>query len=231
PAPPPRSGRGPGGRRHGDGGRALPLQRASGRRPRAGAAARHGGGRAVEARRAPSAALCCLGVLGALGACASGSAFLGGGAPRPAAAAERALQPAAGAARARRGVLAAGLAAALGGAAEEAWARDARQDSICSVKCLDICKEKLTNSTKNMKYCDYTCAKYCDGSKAEKAAKESVERGDWGARITQDARTDTFKESRLNEKKMTVVDKMFGNTFRPNASDFRDGIYEVGNKR
>merc|ERR1719188_2098609 len=102
---------------------------------------------------------------GALGALTATPAAFVGGAPGTKLAASRAADAAV-LQLDRRGALTAGFAAMIGGtgAVEQALAAEARNDAICSVKCIEICKDKLKKTAKNMEYCDYTCDQYCSNS-------------------------------------------------------------------
>mmetsp|Transcript_59927 Transcript_59927/g.195716 ORF Transcript_59927/g.195716 Transcript_59927/m.195716 type:complete len:201 (-) Transcript_59927:45-647(-) len=127
----------------------------------------------------------------------------------------------------RRGALlgaAWGLTAGFGSERAEAI-KDARQDSICTIKCLDICLEKVPG---NNVYCDDSCNKYCSQSKQEQDMKDKVAGGSSVDKILARARAGKFKNGRQDDKKVAGVDLFIGRAIAPNnETDYANGMKEA----
>eukprot|EP00931_Biecheleriopsis_adriatica_P062988 TRINITY_DN38078_c0_g1_i1.p1 TRINITY_DN38078_c0_g1~~TRINITY_DN38078_c0_g1_i1.p1 ORF type:complete len:183 (+),score=27.04 TRINITY_DN38078_c0_g1_i1:76-624(+) len=130
--------------------------------------------------------------------------------------------------RRRDMVMALGFSAGL--AEHSAWAaKDARTDSICTYKCLDVCREKAPN---NEEYCQTTCASYCKNSVQEKDLKTGVEKGGMADKILMKARKTKFDDRRTSDKKVGKVDYALGNIVSMgNETDYKNGIKESVSSR
>ncbi|CAE8587420.1 unnamed protein product [Polarella glacialis] len=111
------------------------------------------------------------------------------------------------------------------GPEQSAWAlRDARYDSICSYKCMDVCNEKAPNNTD---YCQKTCDQYCAKSKQEQELKSGVKTDSGMSRILMNARKVKFDGGRADDRQVVKIDGVLGKAFVPNnETDFKNGIKE-----
>eukprot|EP00416_Gambierdiscus_australes_P036404 CAMPEP_0171097554 /NCGR_PEP_ID=MMETSP0766_2-20121228/47614_1 /TAXON_ID=439317 /ORGANISM="Gambierdiscus australes, Strain CAWD 149" /LENGTH=184 /DNA_ID=CAMNT_0011556769 /DNA_START=53 /DNA_END=607 /DNA_ORIENTATION=+ len=109
---------------------------------------------------------------------------------------------------------------------QAAWAiKDARTDSLCTFKCLDICNEKVPG---NDEYCSYTCNNYCAGSEQEKQLQKKVGEGSGVDKILMRARKSKYVDNKQTDKKVSVIDTILGKSIVPNnETDFKNGIRET----
>mmetsp|Transcript_130632 Transcript_130632/g.325976 ORF Transcript_130632/g.325976 Transcript_130632/m.325976 type:complete len:219 (+) Transcript_130632:76-732(+) len=116
------------------------------------------------------------------------------------------------------------LAGLVAGGPAEAI-KDAREDSICTVKCLDICNEKAPGNTD---YCKETCDTYCKGAKNEKRLNSAIEGGSSMDKILKKARTGKFSAQKQDDKKVSFADTVLGRALMPtNVTDYANGMKET----
>lgn len=127
------------------------------------------------------------------------------------------------------GLIASGAALASGWPWESAEAKSARDDSICTIKCMEFCQDQLDPAkAENADYCVNTCANYCKDSNKEKTLEDRAKSGDMASRIIQNARRGKFNALRDLEKDIVVKNDGLGNVFSKfnNGTLTRNGLGE-----
>eukprot|EP00435_Cladocopium_sp_Y103_P026364 s2891_g6.t1 len=124
----------------------------------------------------------------------------------------------------REGLFALGTAAAF--QAQSAWAlNDARQDSICTYKCLAICNQKAPN---NDEYCQKACKLYCEQSQAEQNLDSKVKKGSIVDKILEKSRKKKFDSNRADNSRTESLDLFIGGQLSlSNVTDYANGIKET----
>eukprot|EP00933_Yihiella_yeosuensis_P059052 TRINITY_DN59967_c0_g1_i1.p1 TRINITY_DN59967_c0_g1~~TRINITY_DN59967_c0_g1_i1.p1 ORF type:complete len:199 (-),score=39.73 TRINITY_DN59967_c0_g1_i1:124-720(-) len=121
-----------------------------------------------------------------------------------------------------------GLASLFGSLGSESSVlalKDARTDSICTYKCLDICKEKAPN---NPEYCTSTCDNYCRESENQKNLEAKVNEGSVADKIMMRVRKGRFDGRRADDKTVEKFDQFFGKIIAlNNETDYKLGIAEA----
>ncbi|CAK9016400.1 unnamed protein product [Durusdinium trenchii] len=122
-----------------------------------------------------------------------------------------------------------GLLALVAGVAFQAEGvsalNDARQDSICTYKCLAICNQKAPD---NEEYCQKACKLYCQSSQAEQDLDSNVKKGSIVDKILDKSRKKKFDANRADNSKTEKLDLFIGGQLSlSNVTDYANGIKET----